>query len=512
MQQVLAHIEARATELHDHPLFSWIGSGDVPPEAQLAILPGLVTFTMGFCDLNRWVLRYPYPGDDLRRGINSHTFEDQGHSRLYLDEWREQDLDRLLGWTASDTLWWLFLAEDNETPRAQGAYLRALAVADGGDPLLRFAQSEVIEACGGVFFAHTAKVAAAASARTGKEYRYLGPYHLARETGHLECERLFAAEQLDPARRRQALHLADAMFTLFRDLFTSMLHYARSYAAAQQPPRPSIAPARHREAAAGGGSGPAVPQADAAVHPTQRPLQQLLQERRQQVARHPFYSWTSEAGAAAPLWALRRFIPMWAMEIMGFRDLVWYALRYPAPQGELEQQVNGWAADLQTHSRLFLADWKELDLDRLLGWTASETLAFYYLDPLMAAHRRNFITFTELGTAHPDPVLRLWLIEALEETGLDFFASTAALAARAQATSTLRLDYLAGRHHLAHPPRGPVRRPAFKHRAIDAATCEAAARMIDTAFDVMGEHLDLSLEAAVTDRFGMTAHQETSLR
>jgi hypothetical protein len=511
MEQVLAHIGAKATELHEHPLFQWIGSSDVPPEAQLAILPGLVTFTMGFCDLNRWVLRYPYPGDDLRRGINSHTFEDQTHSRLYLDDWRDLDLDRRLGWTASDTLWWLFLAEDNEIPRAQGAYLRALAVADGGDPLLRFAQSEVIEACGGVFFAHTAKVAEAAGARTGKEYRYLGPYHLARETGHLGCERLFAAQQLDPAQRRQAMHLADTMFTLFHDLFSSLLRYARSHVAAQQVPRPSATPARPRDPAATG-SGLALPQADAAVHPTQEPLQHLLEERRKQVARHPFYSWMKETGAAEPLWALRRFVPMWAMEIMGFRDLVWYGLRYPEPAGELEHAVNRWAGDLQTHSALFLDDWRELDLDRLLGWTASETLAFYYLDPLMEAHRRNFITFTELGAAHPDPVLRLWLVEALEETGLDFFASTAALATRAEATSTLRLDYLAGRHDLAHPPGRPARHPAFKDRAINAATYRVAARMINRAFDVMAEHLDLALEAAITDRFGMTARQEIGQR
>jgi hypothetical protein len=514
MEQVLDYIEARAAELNGHPLFSWIGSGGASPETRLAaILPGLANFTMGFCDLNRWPLRYSYPEDELRCGINSHTFEDQTHSRLYLEDWRRLDLDGRLGWRASDTLWWLFLAADNEVPRAQGAYLRALAVADGGDPLLRFAHSEVIEACGAVFFTHTAKVAEAMTGGTGIECRYLGPYHLARETGHMDCERLFAAQRLDPARRRQALGLADAMFTLFDDLFSSVLRCARSYTAGRQLTRPAAAQARRRDlVAAEDASGPATLRADTAVHTSQVPLQHLLERRRGQVARHAFYSWLGEAGAAEPLWTLRRFAATWAMEIMGFRDLVWYALRYASPQDELEQQVNDWAADLQTHSGLFLADWQELDLDSLLGWTASETLEFYYLDPLMEAHRRNFITFTELAAAHPDPVLRLWLVEALEETGLDFFAGTAALATTAEAASGLRLDYLAGRHHLAHPLGRPTRRPAFKYRAIDAGTCEVAARMINVAFTVMAEHLDLALEAAITDRFGMTAHQEVPPR
>lgn len=514
MEQVLDYIGARAADLHDHPLFNWISTGEAPPETRLAaILPGLATFTMGFSDLNKWPLRYSYPEDELRRGINSHTFEDQTHSRLYLEDWRRFGLDERLGWHASDTLRWLFLAADNEVPRAQGAYLRALSVADGGDPLLRFAHSEVIEACGAVFFTHTAKAAEAVTASTGIDYRYLGPYHLARETGHMECERLFAAQQLDPARRRRALDLADTMFALFDDLFSSVLRCARSCATGRQLTPPSTAPARRPgPVAAGNGSEPATPPAGTAVHATQAPLQHLLEERRDQVARHAFYWWMREAGDAAPLWTLRRFVATWAMEIMGFRDLVWYALRYPSPQDDLEHQVNDWAADLQTHSGLFLADWRKLDLDSLLGWTASETLEFYYLDPLTEAHRRNFITFTELGAAYPDPVLRLWLVEALEETGLEFFASTAALATRAEAASGLRLDYLAGLHHLAHPLGRPVRRPAFKHRPIDAGTYEIAARMIDTAFTVMAEHLDLALEAAITDRFGMTAHQEVAQR
>lgn len=507
MQQVLAYIEERAAKLYAHPLFGWVDSADVPPEVKLEILPALVTFSMGFCDLNRWVLRYPRPRDPLESGIDRHTFEDQTHSRLFLEDWRRLGLDRRLGWTASDTLWWLFLAGDNEVPRAQGAYLRAMAVADAGDPLLRFSQSEVIEACGAVFFTHTAAVAAAAAERTGTEYRYLGPYHLARESGHMDCERVFAAKRLDPARRQRALELADVMFTLFEDLFSSVLRYALDYAAGRKAPRPAVLPGS-RDLPPPDGDAAAAP-AEEIIHPSQAPLARILAERRAQTARHAFYLWT-EDGDADPLWTLRRFIAGWAPEIMGFRDLVWYALRYPSPREPLEQAVNRWAAGLQAHSALFLADWRELDLDSLLGWTASQTLEFYFFDPLMDAQRRNFITFTELGSTHSDPLLRLWLMEALEETGLDFFASTAALAAKAEAAGGVRLDYLAGRHHASHPGGRPLHRPLFKDREMTPAAQEAAAGMIHAAFSVMDQHLDLSLEAAVTDRFEMAAHQEAA--
>ena len=184
MEAVLKHVGDRTERLHAHPLFGWIDSDQVSPEAKMMMLPSLVNFTMGFRDLNLWVLRYPYPRDELERGIDIHTFEDQTHSRLFLSDWRALGLDRHLGWQASDTLWWLFLAEDNEVPRIQGAYLRALAVTDGADPLLRFAHSEIMEACGSVFFQHVAKVAEALTGSTGIDYRYMGPYHLARESGH----------------------------------------------------------------------------------------------------------------------------------------------------------------------------------------------------------------------------------------------------------------------------------------------------------------------------------------
>jgi hypothetical protein len=501
MEQVLAYIEGRAADLHNHPLCGWIDAAEVPPVTKLLILPALATFTMGFRDLNLWVLRYRHPQNRLERGITAHTFEDETHSRMYLEDWQRLGLDERLGWRASDTLWWLFLAGGTEIPRAQGAYLRALAVADGGDPLLRYTHSEVIEAAGAVFFSHTAKAAEAAAALTGTEYRYMGPYHLARETGHMACEQAFAAQRLSAGQRERALQLADAMFALFEAFFDSVLRYARAHAG-QEAPRRAEPLARRLGTAPTTG---AVPRLNGTIHPTQVPLQRVLEKRRELTACHAFYLWMREH-RDAPLWTLRRFVPMWAMEIMGFRDLVWYGLRYPAPAGELEHAVNRWAAGLQTHSALFLDDWRQMDLDRLLGWTAAETLEFYFLDPLVDPHRRNFITFAELGAAHT-PMLRLWLIEALEKTGEDFFANVGALAAAAEAADGVRLDYLTGRHHLAHPGTEAGLRAAFKDREIDPATYGIAAGIIDMAFDVMDQHLDLSLKAAVTDRFGMTAHQ-----
>jgi hypothetical protein len=97
MDRVLRYIEQRAQRLHEHRLFDWFASEDVTLSDRLAFLPRLASFVMGFRDINKWVLRYPFASDELERGINLHTFEDQTHSRLFLEDWRKLGLDDRLG-------------------------------------------------------------------------------------------------------------------------------------------------------------------------------------------------------------------------------------------------------------------------------------------------------------------------------------------------------------------------------------------------------------------------------
>ena len=49
-------------------------------------------------------------------------------------------------------------------------------------------------------------------------------------------------------------------------------------------------------------------------------------------------------------------------------------LRYESP---VERALNRWAAKLGTHYKLFMHDWSELGMDRLLRFSASDTLSFW---------------------------------------------------------------------------------------------------------------------------------------
>lgn len=498
MQNVLRLVAECQAELDRHPLFEWMNSDATPMPDPLLILPPMVTFTMGFRDVNKWVFRYPQAADDLERGINIHSFEDQTHSRLFLEDWRRLGLDQKLGWTASDTLWWMFLAEANEVARDHAVYFLSMATADAKDPLLRFAQSEMMEALGAVFFRHVSKIAIRFTEQTGVDLPYLGPFHLALESGHMDCEELFEEQVLDDERRSRALHLADTIYRIFAAQLDMWLAYARDHVVTGRPPRPPVRPAVERAARV-----PAPhPVAAGPAHPSQAALRELLEQRERRSVAHPFYSWLANRGdRISALQALRRFVPMWAMDVMGYRDLNRYAVRYPEPTGDLQRTVNAWTDDLTTHNSLFLEDWKQLGLDEILGWTGSETLAFCYLDPQTDVHRRNIVRFTELAVGHADPLLRLWLMHALETSGRPFFRATKALADEMEATTAVRLDYLGDRHDIAHRPSSGDSTVDFMGLPLDPHGCEVVAEMIRTVFDAADEQLDISLDVALSNKF-----------
>ena len=485
MRDVLAYVEQQVAALDDHPLFTWLASDETPPKDRLMILPSVAQVAMGFRDVNKWVLRYPHASDDLERGINVHTFEDQTHSRLFLEDWRRLGLDRRLGWDASDTLWWLFEAESNELIRGHCMYFLSIAAADRGDPLLRFAHAEVGELCAReLFFKHISAVAAQLSARTGLTMRYLGAHHI--EAEGEGAEEVFESLVLDPGRRQRARELADVMIGVFSGILDAIYEYALKHVVTGTPPRPtalrSAVPTR-----------PAAP-ALGTAHPTQAPILQLLQERQTQTARHPFYTWLARRGSRiSAVQALQRFIPLWAMDIMGYRDFHRYAVSYPEPASELEHAVNDWGEELTARHALFVHDWKQLDLDELLGWNAGDTLDFYYLNQTMDVYRHNRVEMAKLAAEHRDPMLRLWLINAMSRATDIFLDNTAPLADEAKAATAPHLDYLAACRRPTPPP--------FTHHPLTPNQRDIASAMIETVFNSMDVRLDTSLDIALSNDF-----------
>jgi hypothetical protein len=447
-------------------------------------------------------LTHEFPGR-AKNIISGNTFEDETHSRLFVEDWKKLRLDEHLGWTAGDTIWWLFLARDTEPFRRFGMRFSRMSVVDEGDPLVRFAHSEAGEACGHVFFSNVVPVASALQAETGLEYRYFGVHHLDREPGHvLDSPGIFEHQILDEHQRRMARVLANEMFDIFFEMHDCFLHYAKTYA------ETGAHPQRMRDVKyplAQVAASPPPSHRSQYLSPEQAELRRLLDERKRHTAAHPFYSWLQWEDSISPREKLQRFVPMWVMDIMGYRDLNRYALRYAQPGDERERAINAWVEMLETHSALFMNDWDQLGMDALLGWQARQTLKFLFLDPRTDVHRRNIASFIKLAFAHAQPVRRFWLLEALESSGLAFFANTRIIASQVERQSGIRLDYLGDRHDLAHPSLLDSRSAAMQYAA-GAMTPEdrdVAAGMIETVFDAVDEQLSISLEVATSNRLAI---------
>lgn len=499
MQAIMDLKRARKARLLEHEFFRWVRSDAVPIERRLLFAPIMTNFVMAFRDANKWFIRFPTARSRFEEVINGCTLEDETHSRLFLEEWRRLGLDEKLGWRASDTLYWIYLAPETEPFRRYVLEMASLSVRDGGDPLIRFAHSEAGEACGNAFFAVLAPIAEQVDEKTGLVHRYFGPHHLDKEPGHvLESPGVFEHVTLAPEQRALALALANKMFDCFEGIHDCFLEYARSYVEKNRfPKRPSSkprdpSPEPHKEA----------PSSALPAHPSHAAVFDVLQMRKARAERHPLYTWLREEPSVSPKQKLMRLIPMWIVDILGYRELNVYAIRYPEARSSGAMIVNGVCDDLETHNTLFLADWDALGMDAALGWNASDTLAFCFLDPKVDVHRKNLATFVKLAIRNERPALRFWLVEALEASGHAFFANTRRLALEVEREEGIVLDYLADRHELAHAKREghAAGRARITSEPLDDEGRDAAIGIVHAVFDALEEQLGISLEAVRENR------------
>ena len=233
-----------------------------------------------------------------------------------------------------------------------------MSIDDGGDPLIRFAHIEAGEACSNVFFSQIAPVAEALAAKTGIEVRYFGRHHLDREPGHVrESPGVFDDIVLDERQRPIATALAARMFDLVEEMLDCFVRYAETYLGqGKTPRRPKGLSPRHPQG--GAEAGRPAPEAErqgmtALYHAD---VKRVLLEREERAAKHPFYRWLRDEPSLDPQRKLLRFLPMWIGDVMGYRDLLAYAIRYPDPRREQERLINRWCDDLETRSALFLHD------------------------------------------------------------------------------------------------------------------------------------------------------------
>ena len=105
----------------------------------------------------------------------------------------------------------------------------------------------------------------------------------------------------------------------------------------------------------------------------------LAAARKERLAAHSFFAWIRDA--QVPLEIKLDIAPIMANFVMNFRDMNLWFIRFEGAANAFEQVINGNTDEDETHSRLFIEDWRKLHLDDKLGWRASDALWWLFLAP-----------------------------------------------------------------------------------------------------------------------------------
>jgi hypothetical protein len=111
----------------------------------------------------------------------------------------------------------------------------------------------------------------------------------------------------------------------------------------------------------------------------------------------------------------------------------------------------------------------------------------------------------KVAMCHTTPLVRWWLMVALEEGGNVLFDATRAPALSLERQLSLPLNYWTHRHGLAEPQARDGRNETFWTRQLSAADVASVREAIDTVFDNLVEQFDLSHRTSASRVFSREA-------
>lgn len=219
-----------------------------------------------------------------------------------------------------------------------------------------------------------------------------------------------------------------------------------------------------------------------------------IERRKGRIAAHPFYRWV--ASGRAPLEHRFDFAPLLVNFIMGFADMNRWFMRYDAPSNDHERAINRHTREDETHSRLFLEDWRKLGLDRRLGWSAGDTLAWVHAAPATEVFREHAMDILRMLAGTEDPLLRFSLMESIEAWGHVMFSATAGAAARLTEVTGAQYRYFGPYHlkrELGHLLSGGE---LFEQETLDDDRRARAGALVERLFDIAEAESDELLRHA----------------
>jgi len=232
MQTVLTAITERKQAFAAQPFFAFLRDESLEPEQRLAFYPCMAHWVLSFADLNKYFLRTEAAGDELQQRVNVYSHEDDGHWRLYVEDFQKLGFHQMFDGTG-----WLGFLWSDETRANRMLSYRIAHLIMGATSVQRLAIVEAMEEAANVFFPLTLQLAEQIQEQTGIELRYLGHFHSnleAQHTGAGDHESL-ARIELDDATRQRALVMVGEVFDLFDDWAEEVLRFAETHLSKRTP-------------------------------------------------------------------------------------------------------------------------------------------------------------------------------------------------------------------------------------------------------------------------------------
>lgn len=245
MKTILAAIMKHKKAYAKLPLFQFMRNEELSAWERVSFYPCMAHFILSFGDLNKFVLRDETSTDPLQKLVNEHSYEDDHHWPWYLEDLSKLGFDKVQN--TSD--YYRFLWGD-ETVMNRVLMYKLTALLMRVTPMQKMAIIEAIEETGNVLFNLTSKLADRLSDETGIEFRYLGDFHLAKETGHAmnSDHRELCAIEMSEEMRAETLVMVEQVFAWFAEWTQELLAYAQKHPVTA-PRALRVLPARQSEEA-----------------------------------------------------------------------------------------------------------------------------------------------------------------------------------------------------------------------------------------------------------------------
>ncbi|HIC7817446.1 TPA: hypothetical protein ACW7NQ_001018 [Enterobacter ludwigii] len=219
MHKISDEIESRKLSFLNHDFFKYLTDADLPIEKRLKFLPYISHFVMSFSDINKIILPFETPKNELENVVNNHALEDAEHWPWYLKDLENLDLNPSTELTEHLRFLW-----SNKLIYSRKLTYQLIQSLHNQTAEMRLIVIEVMEATGNATFDTLARI----TQDTDKELEYCGNLHLSHETGHSigSKDELIDTLQLTEDTRAKAINLINECFEAFHRFFDEVLRNA----------------------------------------------------------------------------------------------------------------------------------------------------------------------------------------------------------------------------------------------------------------------------------------------